>query len=103
MAFHVCTRYTPDSVGPTCDAGLMLDLAPITAAIMLDIEGKTWLYPGVKEHVVRESLGLGMTRYYQFVNALIDTELALQLDPATTNRLRHIRTTRQRSRSARSA
>jgi hypothetical protein len=66
----------------------MLDPTVIAAAIALDIEGKTWLYPGVKEHVVRESLGLSMTHFYQFVNRLIDTELALQLDSLTTNRLR---------------
>ena len=81
----------------------MFDPTPIAAAIALDIEGKTWLYPGVREHVVRECLALSMTRYYQFVNQLVDTELALQLDPLTTNRLRQIRSTRQRSRSLRSA
>lgn len=66
----------------------MFDLSPLAAAVMLDIEGKTWLYPGVKEHVVRECLGLSMTRYYQTLNALIDTELALQLDPITCRMLR---------------
>lgn len=80
---------------------LVIDPHPLVAAIMLSLEQKTWLYSGVKEHVVRESLGLSMTRYYQWLNVLIDTELALQLDPHTVARLRHIRTTRQRSRSSR--
>ncbi len=81
----------------------MFDLSPLAAAVMLDIEGKTWLYPGVKEHVVRECLGIGMTRFYQSLNQLIDTELALQLDPITTRRLRAKRDRFQRSRSLRSA
>lgn len=79
----------------------MIDLAPLVAAAVLSIEAKTWLYTGVKEHVVRESLGLSMTRYYQLVNALIDTELALQIDPATTRLLQSKRDRLQRSRSAR--
>lgn len=79
----------------------MFDPTPLAAAIALDIEAKTWLYPGVKEHVVRESLGLSMTRFYQWVNTLIDSKLALQLDPVTTRRLQRLRETRQRSRSSR--
>jgi hypothetical protein len=79
----------------------MLDLSPIVAAFILTTESRTWLYPGVKEHAVREVLDIGMARYYQILNQLLDSELALQLDPATTNRLRHIRETRQRSRSLR--
>jgi transposase len=73
----------------------MLDPTVIAAAIALDIEGKTWLYPGVKEHVVRESLGLSMTTYYQWVNRLLDTELALQLDSLTTHRLQRKRDRRR--------
>jgi hypothetical protein len=79
----------------------MLDPTVIAAAIALDIEGKTWLYPGVKEHVVRECLGLSMTHFYQWLNHLIDTELALVLDPHTTAALRAKRERGQRSRSSR--
>lgn len=81
----------------------MFDPRPLVAAVMLDIESKTWLYPGVKEHVVREVLGVGMTAYYQALSRLIDTELALVLDATTTNMLRRKREGLQRSRSARSA
>jgi transposase len=73
----------------------MLDPTVIAAAIALDIEAKTWLYPGVKEHVVRECLGLSMTTYYQWVNRLLDTELALQLDSLTTHRLQRKRDRRR--------
>lgn len=69
----------------------MFDPSPIAAAVMLDIAGKTWLYPGVREHVVRECLDLSPTQFWQAVNVLIDTELALQLDPVTTKRLRSVR------------
>ena len=81
----------------------MHDPTPIAAAIALDVEAKTWMYVGVKERVVRECLGLSLTGFYQFVNRLIDTELALQLDPVSTHRLRRVRDARQRSRSLRSA
>ncbi len=71
-----------------------MDLSPLVAAAALSIEAKTWLYRGVKEAVVRDCLGLSMTHYYLYVARLIDTELALQLDPHTTTILRRRRDAR---------
>jgi len=43
------------------------------------------------------------TRYYQTLNALIDTDAALAHDPMLVKRLRRLRSARQRERSARRA
>jgi hypothetical protein len=44
---------------------------------------------------------MSTTRYYQVLNALIDTPSALAADPMLVKRLRRLRATRQRQRSAR--
>jgi hypothetical protein len=44
---------------------------------------------------------LTATRYYQILNALIDTPEALAADPMLVKRLRRLRSARQRERSAR--
>ena len=44
---------------------------------------------------------MSATRYYQVLNALIDPPEALVADPMLVKRLRRLRATRQRSRSAR--
>jgi len=50
---------------------------------------------------VRELFDMTATRYYQVLNALIDTPEALAADPTLVKRLRRLRATRQRARSAR--
>jgi hypothetical protein len=44
---------------------------------------------------------MSATRYYQIVNNLIDTPEALAFDPMLVKRMRRMRATRQRARSAR--
>jgi hypothetical protein len=44
---------------------------------------------------------MSATRYYQVLNALIDREAALAHDPLLVKRLRRLRMSRQRARSAR--
>jgi len=68
---------------------------------ILEIEKRTTWGPGQKEAEVRARLDLGATRYYQLLNALIDTEAALAHDPLTVNRLRRTRTRFLRSAKAR--
>jgi len=80
----------------------MTDLSDADKAL-LDIEGKTWVYPGAKETAVRKATGLSMTRAMQELNRLIDTEAALAYAPMTVNRLLRLRQRRQLSRSARRA
>ncbi|KAA0942908.1 DUF3263 domain-containing protein [Streptomyces apricus] len=43
-------------------------------------------------------LGLVPVRYYQVLNALLDTERALAHDPVTVNRLRRVRERRRTER-----
>jgi len=68
---------------------------------ILAFERQWWKYAGAKEQAVRELFGLSATRYYQVLNALIDSPAALAHDPMLVKRLRRMRSTRQRARSAR--
>ncbi|MEE1622435.1 DUF3263 domain-containing protein [Zafaria sp. Z1313] len=68
---------------------------------MLALERQWWKYAGAKEQAVSELFGLSATHYYQLLNALIDTEAALAHDPMLVKRLRRLRSTRHRARSAR--
>jgi hypothetical protein len=68
---------------------------------ILAFERQWWRYAGAKEQAVRDLFDLSATRYYQVLNALIDRPEALTHDPMLVKRLRRLRTTRQRQRSAR--
>ncbi len=68
---------------------------------ILGFERQWWKYAGAKEQAVRDLFGLSATRYYQLLNALIDRPEALVADPMLVKRLRRLRATRQRTRSAR--
>jgi hypothetical protein len=68
---------------------------------ILGFERQWWRFAGAKEQAIRELFGLSATRYYQVLNALIDRPEALAADPMLVKRLRRLRTTRQRARSAR--
>ena len=68
---------------------------------VLAFERQWWKYAGAKEQAVRELFDMSGTRYYQLLNALIDRPEALAHDPMLVKRLRRMRQTRQRARSAR--
>jgi len=68
---------------------------------MLGLERQWWKYAGAKEQAIKELFDLSATHYYQLLNALIDTEAALAYDPMLVKRLRRLRTSRQRARTAR--
>jgi hypothetical protein len=68
---------------------------------ILAFERQWWKYAGAKEQAIRELFDMSATRYYQVLNALIDTPQALAADPMLVKRLRRLRATRQRQRSAR--
>ena len=70
-------------------------------ARILDFERQWWKYAGAKEQAVRELFDMSATRYYQVLNALIDSPAALARDPMLVKRLRRMRMSRQRARSAR--
>ena len=68
---------------------------------ILAFERQWWKYAGAKETAIRDLFDMSATRYYQTLNALIDRPEALVHDPMLVKRLRRLRATRQRARSAR--
>ncbi|MGC0144964.1 MULTISPECIES: DUF3263 domain-containing protein [unclassified Pseudactinotalea] len=70
-------------------------------AAILAFENQWWKYAGAKETAIREHFDMSATRYYQVLNALIDTPAALAAEPMLVKRLRRMRSSRQRERSAR--
>jgi hypothetical protein len=69
-------------------------------AEILAFERQWWKFPGAKEQAIRDKFQMSATRYYQVLNALIDRPEALAQDPLLVKRLRRLRATRQRNRSA---
>lgn len=70
-------------------------------AALLEFEKQWWSLPGSKEAEIRDRFDISPTRYYQLLNALIDSEAALAHDPLLVKRLRRLRSTRQKERTAR--
>ena len=68
---------------------------------ILEFERQWWKYAGAKEQAIRDLFEMSGTRYYQILNGLIDDPAALALDPMLVKRLRRMRASRQRARSAR--
>ena len=68
---------------------------------ILAFEAQWWKYAGAKEQAIRELFDMSATRYYQVLNALIDTPQAMAADPLLVKRLRRLRASRQRTRAAR--
>lgn len=82
--------------GPTAATGL-----DERALALLEFERQWWKEPGSKDQAVRERFGVGPTRYYQLVNALLEREDALRHDPMLVKRLRRARDRRLQVRTAR--
>ncbi|MBA8794739.1 hypothetical protein FHX74_002358 [Friedmanniella endophytica] len=70
-------------------------------AQLLAFERQWWKFAGAKEQAIRDRFQMSATRYYQILNALIDKPEALAHDPLLVKRLRRLRASRQRARSAR--
>lgn len=70
-------------------------------ALILAFERQWWKFAGAKEQAIRDQFQMSATRYYQVLNALIDKPEALIHDPLLVKRLRRLRSSRQRARSAR--
>ncbi len=68
---------------------------------ILEFERQWWKYAGAKEQAIRDLFDMSGTRYYQILNGLIDAPEALAYDPLLVKRLRRMRASRQRARSAR--
>ena len=68
---------------------------------IIAFERQWWKYAGSKETAIKELFDMSSTRYYQVLNALIDEPAALAFDPMLVKRLRRLRSSRQRARTAR--
>jgi hypothetical protein len=68
---------------------------------ILEFERQWWKYAGAKESAIKEFFDLTPPRYYQLLNDIIDRDSALEFDAMLVKRLRRLRETRQRARSAR--
>jgi hypothetical protein len=68
---------------------------------ILAFERQWWQFAGAKEQAIKEMFSLSPTRYYQVLNEVIDNPAALAEDPLLVRRLRRLRTSRQKARSAR--
>jgi hypothetical protein len=68
---------------------------------MLDFESRWSGRLGAKEAAIRTEFGLSAARYYQVLDALIDSPIALRRDPILVRRLQRLRDGRARARAAR--
>ena len=94
------------SGGPFLNTATQIGATPLRELSERDreiiaFERQWWKYAGAKEQAIRELFDMSATRYYQVLNALIDSPVALEADPMLIKRLRRLRSTRQRARSAR--
>ncbi len=89
----------PTSRGPAHAARPGSGLSEREHAV-LAFERQWWKYAGAKEQAIRELFEMSSTRYYQVLNELIEKTEALEADPMLVKRLRRMRATRQRARSA---
>ena len=69
---------------------------------VLEFERGWWgVAGGRKEARIRAEFGWSAARYYQVLNALLDTEAALRYDPVLVGRLREVRADRAEARRTR--
>lgn len=68
---------------------------------ILSFEHQGWRHAGAKEEAIRAEFGLSAARYYQLLNALLDSPDALAADPMLVKRLRRLRDARSSARSSR--
>lgn len=85
-----------DAVGTDPGRGSGAGLTRRERAV-LAFERQWWRHAGAKEQAIRERFDLSPTRYYQVLNALLDSPAALAAEPVLVARLRRVRTARLRA------
>ncbi len=65
----------------------------------LRLASKRYKFEGARETDVMVELGMTITRFWQFVNALLDNPEALAAHPVEVGRLRRLRDQRRAARS----
>ena len=68
---------------------------------VLEFERDWWGHSGAKEQNIRREFGWTAARYYQVLDAVIDTEVAVRYDPVFVGRLRVVRDDRAQQRRTR--
>ena len=68
---------------------------------ILDFEREWWAHAGAKEEAIRAQFALSVARYYQLLNAVIDSPDAVRHDPMLVRRLQRARDLRTNARAAR--
>jgi hypothetical protein len=68
---------------------------------ILAFEERWWRHVGAKEEAIRVTFKLSAARYYQLLNALIDSPAALVAQPMLVKRLQRARDNRTRARASR--
>jgi hypothetical protein len=68
---------------------------------ILAFESQWWRHAGAKEDAIRLEFGLSTARYYQLLNAVIDSPAAIVHDPMLVRRLQRMRAARMKSRTKR--
>ena len=97
---HAASAGHPDGSRPPGGQAIGSELSRRDRDI-LAFERQWWQYAGAKEQAIKEMFGLSPTRYYQVLNEVIDNPASLAEDPLLVRRLRRLRTSRQKARSAR--
>jgi len=69
---------------------------------MLAFESGWTRHSARKEEAIRDAFGLSAARYYQLLNAVIDSPAALRHDPLLVRRLQRAREARAEARAGRS-
>ncbi|WSC25084.1 DUF3263 domain-containing protein (plasmid) [Streptomyces sp. NBC_01766] len=65
---------------------------------VLALAARTFSSPGPRDRAIREELGVSPTRYFQLLNALLDSPDAVAVAPVTVHRLRRLRDVRRATR-----
>ena len=71
------------------------------ARSVLEFERAWWGHSGAKELGIRREFGWTAARYYQVLNAVIDTDVAVRYDPVLVGRLLDVRDDRAQRRRTR--
>ncbi|MFE0778077.1 DUF3263 domain-containing protein [Streptomyces sp. NPDC058861] len=66
-------------------------LTALELQILQAIKSTSSMAQGPRDRYIRETVGMGPTRYFQILNALLDLPAAWATEPATVKRLREQR------------
>jgi len=65
---------------------------------ILDLERTWWTEAALKDHAIRDQLGISRSQYYRRLRGLLDEGAAYAYDPLTVTRLRRRRVERRKAR-----